>query len=410
MNVKSLLLGSAAALLAVSGARAADAVVVAEPEPMEYVRVCDTYGAGFYYIPGTETCLKIGGLVRYTVDYSQSDRTLVPTTTVTPASLTLYPEEDFATFAETYGPAWAFLDEAPWTDLQTLSNWTFGPGTGPNLWNVGYLYTPETTTTTWARRADRLDDGWAKAVYVRVNIDARSETEWGTFQRFIRLSGTVEGGDDTDNFEIEYAYISIGGFLVGLYDTLYDADLYADFDRQGGDSVHQIRYTWNGANGVQVALSVEENDYDLDYTPNGVLNIGIAQGWGGVRGWVAYDATAEEFAVKAMAEFKATDAVSLEAIATYESGSSMYSTFNGGYEWTIAGNVVVAATDKLTLSAGGQYFADRHATGGDDWAVGGQVDFKPVQNLLFRGRVRYTDGDSYAKGYIDAQGRMEAAF
>ncbi|MEP7456867.1 porin [Phyllobacterium sp. SB3] len=65
MNIKSLLLGSAAALVAVSGARAADAVVVAEPEPVEYVRVCDTYGAGFFYIPGTETCLKISGYMRY---------------------------------------------------------------------------------------------------------------------------------------------------------------------------------------------------------------------------------------------------------------------------------------------------------------------------------------------------------
>ena len=68
MNIKSLLLGSAAALVAVSGARAADAVeVVAEPEPMEYVRVCDTYGAGFYYIPGTETCLRVGGYIRYDI-------------------------------------------------------------------------------------------------------------------------------------------------------------------------------------------------------------------------------------------------------------------------------------------------------------------------------------------------------
>ncbi|MGN7771168.1 porin [Phyllobacterium sp. 22552] len=67
MNIKSLLLGSAAALVAVSGARAADAVVVAEPEPVEYVRVCDTYGAGFFYIPGTETCLKVDGYVRVDV-------------------------------------------------------------------------------------------------------------------------------------------------------------------------------------------------------------------------------------------------------------------------------------------------------------------------------------------------------
>ena len=67
MKLKSLLLGSAAALVAVSGARAADAII-AEPEPVEYVRVCDAYGAGFFYIPGTETCLKIGGYVRYDVN------------------------------------------------------------------------------------------------------------------------------------------------------------------------------------------------------------------------------------------------------------------------------------------------------------------------------------------------------
>jgi Porin subfamily len=67
MKLKSLLLGSAAALVAFSGARAADAVI-AEPEPVEYVRVCDAYGAGYFYIPGTETCLKIGGFVRYDID------------------------------------------------------------------------------------------------------------------------------------------------------------------------------------------------------------------------------------------------------------------------------------------------------------------------------------------------------
>ncbi|WP_200954108.1 porin, partial [Ensifer sp. Root142] len=61
MNIKSLLLGSAAALAAVSGAQAADAIVAAEPEPMEYVRVCDAFGTGYFYIPGTETCLKLSG-------------------------------------------------------------------------------------------------------------------------------------------------------------------------------------------------------------------------------------------------------------------------------------------------------------------------------------------------------------
>mgnify|MGYP001949477304 CR=1 FL=1 len=67
MNFKSLLLGSAAALVAVSGARAADVIVPVAPEPADYVRICDVYGTGFYYIPGTETCLKIGGYVRYKI-------------------------------------------------------------------------------------------------------------------------------------------------------------------------------------------------------------------------------------------------------------------------------------------------------------------------------------------------------
>jgi hypothetical protein len=75
MNIKSLLLGSAAALVAVSGAQAADAIVAAEPEPMEYVRVCDAFGTGYFYIPGTETCLKIGGEVRFTVGVSRDETT-----------------------------------------------------------------------------------------------------------------------------------------------------------------------------------------------------------------------------------------------------------------------------------------------------------------------------------------------
>jgi len=76
MNIKSLLLGSAAALAAVSGAQAADAIVAAEPEPMEYVRVCDAFGTGYFYIPGTETCLKVGGYVRFEVGFGDGTNAL----------------------------------------------------------------------------------------------------------------------------------------------------------------------------------------------------------------------------------------------------------------------------------------------------------------------------------------------
>ena len=67
MTIKSLLLGSAAAVVAVSGARAADVIMV-EPEPVNFVRVCDVYGKGFFYIPGTETCMRVGGYVRMQIN------------------------------------------------------------------------------------------------------------------------------------------------------------------------------------------------------------------------------------------------------------------------------------------------------------------------------------------------------
>jgi hypothetical protein len=60
--VKSLILGSAAGLIAMSGAQAADLPVKARP--VEYVKICSLYGAGFFYIPGTDTCIKLGGYLR----------------------------------------------------------------------------------------------------------------------------------------------------------------------------------------------------------------------------------------------------------------------------------------------------------------------------------------------------------
>ena len=57
------ILGPAASLLlATSGASGADLPVKAKP--IEYVKICTPYGPGFFFIPGTDTCMKIGGYLR----------------------------------------------------------------------------------------------------------------------------------------------------------------------------------------------------------------------------------------------------------------------------------------------------------------------------------------------------------
>jgi hypothetical protein len=66
----SVVLGSAVALFALGEAQAADLPVKAKA--VEYVRICSLYGAGFWYIPGTDTCIKIGGYLRIDTTYNGS--------------------------------------------------------------------------------------------------------------------------------------------------------------------------------------------------------------------------------------------------------------------------------------------------------------------------------------------------
>jgi len=66
--LKSSLLASAAGFAAVAGAQAAD-LPVKKAVPIEYVRVCSAYGAGFFYIPGTDTCIRLSGRARLDIGY-----------------------------------------------------------------------------------------------------------------------------------------------------------------------------------------------------------------------------------------------------------------------------------------------------------------------------------------------------
>ncbi|MBT1155255.1 porin [Aminobacter anthyllidis] len=343
MNIKSLLLGSAAALLAVSGARAADAVVVAEPEPMEYVRICDVYGAGFYYIPGTETCLQIGGLVRYQINF------------------------------------------------------------------------------------DEDDEGFRKQSLARVHLDARSETEYGTFRRYIQLQADInnaeagygEGYDEAGrgNAFLRQAYFELGGLLVGFTDTLWDGDISGEFDAAGGTRVNQIRYTFDAGNGISVSVGLEEESNDFDYVPLLVGKVSIAQGWGSVDIFAGYDDFYSEFALKGIAKIKATDALTVELIATYESGSTYFS--NGdpylGSEWSLGGYLKYQVNDKLTVGAGGQYFADLTANNVkssiDAYAIGAVIDYKVVENLSAKLALNYEDSNLPADdGNFSGFLRLDASF
>jgi hypothetical protein len=231
MNIKSFLLGSAAALVAVSGARAADAVTMVEAEPMEYVRVCDVYGTGFFYIPGTETCLKIDGYVRMRIQANDASR-----------------NSDL--------------------DLGNLND-VVAPG------DVRGIGSDDYSVSTRVR--------------ARLNFDAREETELGMLRAYARVQSTNNGITDSlsagqnilSSYVMDAAYLQLGGLTVGKLDSLWaERDgLFTDNDWSLGDfNNNRISYTFAVA-GLTAAISAED-DGSGDFAPDVVGQLAYKDGWG----------------------------------------------------------------------------------------------------------------------------------
>lgn len=251
MNIKTLLLGSAAALVAVSGARAADAVVVAEPEAVEYVKVCDAYGAGFFYIPGTETCLKIGGYMRY--DAGGGDDP--------------YKGGHMGGQNDTYykrARAEVRFDARTETELGTLRSYI----------QTRFQYT----------------DG---------NQDGASIP-----QAFIELGGFRVGVAD----EIFGSWVGYAGNIINDDVIQYNsfASNQISYTYNAGNGFSAIIAAEQG--------EVDQGyDYRIDdYMPHVLVGAKYEQGWGTISGIAGYDSAVEEWGFKARLDVKFTDTVSVK--------------------------------------------------------------------------------------------------
>jgi hypothetical protein len=352
MNIKSLLLGSAAALVAVSGARAADAVVIAEPEPMEYVRVCDVYGTGFFYIPGTETCLRVGGYIRYDIGVGALGHQDV----VDKSELE---DGNFET-NDTYYKRARFqlrIDSRSETELGTLRTYAA----------INFQYDANEVAI-----GDVNGDGIG---------DSTVETE--------------------DEFGIEHAYIELGGFRIGKTDSLFSTFTgYAggiindDIISYGPFGTHQIAYTFTGGNGFSAAIALEEgaDEYTLDdYVPHVVGGLAWTQGWGGVSAVAAYDAVFEEWAAKARLDVNATEQLSLFIMAGFSStdDESLDELFNyygsWGGDWAVWGGGTFTVSEKAKINV--QLSYDEL----ENFAAVANVNYTLVPGLVITPEIVYVD-------------------
>jgi hypothetical protein len=220
---RTLLLGSAAGLVAVGGARAADLPVKAKP--VEYVRVCSLYGAGFWYVPGTDTCLKIGSYVRVQTSWN-TDSSDVP----------------------------------------------IGAGGG----QPGGRET-RTDTSNFGFRTRAM-----------VSVDLRTQTDYGTLRSYMDVgaqwstgasntagnnsatatslvSGAPNGGADT--LWVDRGFIQFAGFTAGRVRSYFDINSLAPYTYSnnrinpdtGALGIYALAYTAQFGNGITASLAFEDN-------------------------------------------------------------------------------------------------------------------------------------------------------
>jgi hypothetical protein len=336
MKIKSLLLGSAAALTVVSGAQAADAIMAAAPEPVEYVRVCDAFGTGYFYIPGTETCLKIGGYVRQDIKGGEL------------LGKDMNGDGDGDALA-TSGRFSFTTDTRSDTELGVLAthtelrfNWGENPG-------AAEIYNFDTSALDVNRAYITLGGfsvGKRDSMFTNLSF-------YGHGYAGGVINDTLVGYGPFGTTFISYTYKGTGGFAAGI--ALED---------DGGQSSDRFN------NGVFNAAA------DGDYIPDVVGGVSYDGGAFGAALIGAYDSSMEEGAIKLRADatFGRVKGFLMGAWSSNGNETGVYSPFGGS-----------------VTSGGSNHFA----TWGGDWAIFGGLSADLTPKIGSNLQLSYDDDENF---------------
>ena len=400
MKIKSLALVAAAAVVSAGAAQAADLNRPAKVA-VDYVKVCDAYGAGFFYIPGSDTCLQISGYARYTI----------------------------AT-----GAGRNIFDPAVVPVIRATGN--------PSYLGFG---------------SNRASNSFATGVETELDFDARTNTAYGLLRSYISIENDFGSGANGANggttVNMNRGYLQWGGltagriesnftFFQGFNDELVFSELAPDYQ------VNALSYTFAFGNGVTATIGLEDSTtyggrnggatfaYQGNKTPDIVANLNVTQAWGSAQisaaahqvygtgqGGVGPAINVSRFGYALLAgvwfnlpTLGAGDKIGLQGV--YAQGALRYtsageipgfagtdlgadaSVVNGssklGTSWNIYGGYVHNFTPTVSLAIGGGYQGQKNSAGfnGDSinynlGAVGATLGWTPVKGLAIDFNLEY---------------------
>jgi hypothetical protein len=359
MKLKTLLLGSAAAFAVVGGAQAADLSVA---EPVDYVRVCDAMGVGYWYIPGTDTCLKIGGYVQFDVNIHDSTETL--------AGDWYYDSSSDSYYGTNHSASWDFKTEAGinvsaksmteygilegFIDLRASSNNT----TTADHWGTPYYYGGYGDFGIYysdhSDKVFRIDSAYLKLGALSAGYRSSTFDYGGGFSDKVYRSDTK-----TDQVRLEWA---MGGFGIML-------------------GIEDPRDRWGTALGFEysmpdiiAAVTASQGNWDAKLS-GGFADLYYGSVWGANLG-----ITVKLDSIAPGDQFRINGAVGTGS--SFVGGGSDYYT-----NWSAFASFQHFWSPTLSSAITGSYLND-----GDDsntWAVGGNLVWAPVSGFEASAQVYY---------------------
>ncbi len=242
-SFNAALLGGAAVVMVAGASQAAD-LPSRKSEPVSYVKICDAFGAGFFVLPGSNTCVRVGASVQI-VYYG------------IPAQTTLALGQA--------GKGALSGASANGTGFSGVKNLDYSPANG------GGIYQTAATQDVTGSQVD-----------IRVRADSRTITDYGVLRTFAGLrfkfeSGVMAGsgtalaanGEGGSEFKpaIDAAFIQFAGLTAGYYGTPFsfyyeDEPVTALTDPHGSPAV--LNYTFAFDNGFSALIGIENPGFHLD--------------------------------------------------------------------------------------------------------------------------------------------------
>ncbi|TIV66625.1 MAG: porin, partial [Mesorhizobium sp.] len=289
-----------------------------------------------FYIPGTETCLRIGGYVRYDIgvgDVGSFDGASSVDHEDGDVQDTFYKNARFTL------KTWTNQE----TELGTLktyteTRWNFGNRNTYGIADDPATLVDETFSNPAGNKGTSLNFAWIQLGGLRVGKDESA------FDTFIGYAGNV------------------------IQDTIVP---YGDFD------TNVVQYYFDAGNGFSAVVSLEEGSGVIgtidSYVPHVVGGVKWTQGWGAISGVIAYDSNYEEVAGKARLDVNVNDAISLFIMAGYGTDDNL-------------------SDPTWAIPAGGRGF---YKQWGGNWAVWGGGTYKFNEKTSFNIQASADDDKNY---------------